>query len=292
MELEITTLIENQPDEEGKFQFEHGFSLYIEADGKKILFDTGQSGNFIENAQKLEKDINALDYCILSHGHYDHTGGVMRLLSEITKKPEFIVGEEIFAPKYKTISDNKENDTNIVIEEQETNYKYIGNPFVEDDLIAAGIKVRKVKEDFIKLSENIYVFHNFERHNDFEKRNEKFVIKENNNILPDDFLDEIAIGIKTTKGLVVVVGCSHIGIANILETISRRINTPIYAVIGGTHLVDADNERINSTIDLFKKMNIQLIAVSHCTGEEGMSLIKEEMKGQFINNKTGNRISI
>ncbi|MDK2808746.1 MAG: 7,8-dihydropterin-6-yl-methyl-4-(beta-D-ribofuranosyl)aminobenzene 5-phosphate synthase, partial [Clostridiales bacterium] len=117
MELQITTLIENQSDDNGTLRFEHGLSIYVEADGKKILFDTGQSGAFIENAKALGINLNTLDYCILSHGHYDHTGGVERFVSEVENLPEFIMGEEFFQPKYKI---NQTND-----------YQYNGNSFSE-----------------------------------------------------------------------------------------------------------------------------------------------------------------
>ena len=99
-------------------------------------------------------------------------------------------------------------------------------------------------------------------------------------------------GIITEKGLVVIVGCSHVGIVNILKTISKRVNIPICAVIGGTHLIEADEFRMQKTMDAFKEMKIQLIAVSHCTGEEGIRLISEELKEQFLYNNTGKVIEI
>ncbi|SEW44715.1 7,8-dihydropterin-6-yl-methyl-4-(beta-D-ribofuranosyl)aminobenzene 5'-phosphate synthase [[Clostridium] fimetarium] len=90
----------------------------------------------------------------------------------------------------------------------------------------------------------------------------------------------------------IIVGCSHIGIVNIMKTISERINIPIYAVIGGTHLIEADEVRMKKTIDAFNEMKIQLVAVSHCTGEEGICLISQEMKEQYLYNNTGKVIEI
>ena len=80
MELKITTLIENQPGQDGRLAFEHGLSLFIEFAGKRLLFDTGQTGAFADNAEKLSIDLSQLDAVILSHGHYDHSGGLARLL--------------------------------------------------------------------------------------------------------------------------------------------------------------------------------------------------------------------
>jgi len=278
MELKITTLIENNSDDKRQLLYEHGLSLYIETDGKNILFDTGESGDFIKNAKYLNKNLSKLDYCIISHGHYDHSGGFEKLVSEVDEFPPLIVGEEFFKPKYKKV------DT--------PGYKFNGNSFDEGFIVKKQISLRKVKQDMIYLTDNIIVFHHFFRYTEYEKRNNRFFIKENTEYSPDNFDDEISMGIKTEKGLVVIVGCSHAGIVNILKTISERIDIPIYAVIGGTHLIEADEVRMKKTIDAFKKMKIQLVAVSHCTGEEGIRLISQEMKEQFLFNNTGKIIEI
>ncbi|MDK2966106.1 MBL fold metallo-hydrolase [Lacrimispora sp.] len=278
MELKITTLIENNPDDKGQLLYEHGLSLYIETDRKNILFDTGESGDFIKNAKSLHKNLDKLDYCIISHGHYDHSGGVEKFISEVDKVPQFIVGEEFFKPKYKTAD--------------APGYKFNGNSFDEEFIAKKQISLRKVKEDMIYLTDHIIVFHHFSRYTDYEVRNSRFFIKENDEFTPDNFDDEISMGIITEKGLVVIVGCSHVGIVNILKTISKRVNIPIHAVIGGTHLIEADEFRMKKTMAAFKDMKIQLIAVSHCTGKEGIRLISEELKEQFLYNNTGKVIEI
>lgn len=278
MELKITTLIENNLDDDGHLLCEHGLSLYIEADGKKILFDTGESGDFIQNAKSLNKKLGELDFCIISHGHYDHSGGVEKFLNEVDHFPSFIVGEEFFKPKYVTAN--------------ASDFQFKGNSFDEDFLVSKGVPLRKVKEDMLYLTDHIIVFHHFSRFTDYEKRNSRFYIKEHGEYIPDDFDDEISLGIITQKGLVVIVGCSHIGVVNILTTISKSIDIPIYAVIGGTHLIEADDYRIQKTIDAFKKMEIQLIAVSHCTGEEGIRRIRDKLGEKFLYNNTGRVIKI
>ena len=132
----------------------------------------------------------------------------------------------------------------------------------------------------------------FSIHTYYEKRNSRFYIKENDTYLPDDFDDEISLGIITQKGLVVIVGCSHIGVVNILKTISKKMDMPIYALVGGTHLIEADESRTAQTIKAFRQMDIRLLAVSHCTGKEGIRLISEQMKEQFFFNNTGKIIEI
>lgn len=276
MELKITTLIENMPGEDARLKFEHGLSLYIEFDGRKILFDTGQTGDYIENAELLGIDLKEIDTFIVSHGHYDHSGGVMKTIDLLRPGTKMYVGWEFFEPKYKILEDKSG--------------KYNGNAFTENDISDKSVNLIKVNEDVTVISGNIIIFKNFKRKNDFEKINSKFVIKKDGEIISDDFFDEIALGLITHKGLVVIAGCSHVGIINILSNIQEKVRIPIYAVIGGTHLVEADNERIDKTVAAFHEMNIEYIAVSHCTGENAIEKIKKEFNNKFILNNTGNEI--
>lgn len=278
MEVRVTALIENNPDDKKELFYEHGLSLYIELEDTNLLFDTGQTGDFIKNSEKLKKSIQDLDYVVISHGHYDHSGGVHRLLATLNRKTEFVVGDEFFDLKYKKLEDGT--------------YKFNGNSFHQSQIEEKGIHLRKIEEDTTYLNDRILIFHNFKRSNEYELRNERFFIQQGETYLPDDFKDEIALGILTSKGLVVVVGCSHVGIINILTDIRKRVNIPIYAVIGGTHLVEADEVRMNRTVMALKEMGIQSIAVSHCTGEEGSKRLSSEFGTRFIRNNTGNVIVI
>lgn len=341
MELKITTLIENMPDDEEILACEHGLSLYIEFDGRKILFDTGQTGEFVSNAQKLGKSLAEVDYFIISHGHYDHSGGVMRLVKELKdavsvgteegigskpwlmEKPadagsgtvtpiSMYVGAEFFHKKYKHLSDGT--------------YRYNGNPFREADLPAERLALHKITEDVTYLEENIMIFKNFKRVTSFEKPNPKFIVERFDRLgdnpgismeraetsvggfteLPDvsetslangkkeisvyeqdDFRDEIALGLRTTKGLVLVVGCSHVGIVNISQTVMERTGEQVYSVLGGTHLMEADEERLDKTMISLRECGLEQIAVSHCTGDAGMEKVAQEFGSNFVKNNTG-----
>ena len=275
MSLKITTLIENLPDAAGKLHFEHGFSVFIETQEWKLLFDTGQSGAFLNNAEALGVDLSTADGVVLSHGHYDHTGGVPALLHKIKPGTPFYIGKEFFAPKYKRLEDNT--------------WKYNGNPF-EKELLTEGeaAKVCFVDSGVTALSESLYLFKNFDRVNGFETVNPKFFVKTESGYEQDLFRDEIALGIKTRQGLVLVVGCSHVGIVNILEHVKKHLSLPVAAVIGGTHLVEAGENRLEETVKAFKNHGVKTIAVSHCTGEAGMVLLQTEFPDGFVLNNTGN----
>ena len=274
MSLKITTLIENNSDENNILLSEHGLSLYIEIDEMKILFDTGQSGDFIKNAEKLKIDLNNLDYVILSHGHYDHTGGFTKLV-ENTKNPfKLIVGNRFFNKKYKLLESNE--------------YKFNGNSFDEKFINMNNISTKYINQDSFNITEDVILFSNFERNTDFEVLNKKFYIKQNDEYIPDDFSDEIVLAIKQQKGLVVILGCSHVGIINILKTIMKRTGMIIYGIVGGSHLIEADELRLSNTIKYFKENNISILRLSHCTGENAIRKLQYEFGNKFVYNNTAN----
>lgn len=271
--MKITTLIENKLGSHEDLYIEHGISLYIEADGKKILFDTGASGNFLDNAKSLNVDLKKIDYVILSHGHHDHSGGFERLMREINPDIKLFVGKEFFNKKHSLRPTGA--------------YDFVGNPFDENFFKKNDIKVEYIDGDETKLTENISIFTNFERNKEFENINKTMYISNKDGYEKDMFRDEISLGIKTTKGLVVIVGCSHAGIVNILDTINKRSNKEIHALVGGTHLIREDDAKINKIIDYLKEREIKVIGACHCTGKQGETMLSQQLEENFITNNTG-----
>lgn len=292
MELKITTLIEDMPDDKSALQYEHGLSLYIEFQGKKILFDTGQSGAFIKNAEKLGKTITGIDYLTVSHGHYDHSGGVLQTIPLLDERTRMLVGKGFFAPKYKRLP--------------EGGYKYTGNCFTEQELTAMlyekNVIFSQVDEDVRWLDDNIVIFRNFRSETSFEQPDPDFLLRcethcsngicHMGDYCLDEFKEELAMGLLTSEGLVLVTGCSHVGIVNILRHVGKHLDIPVRCVLGGTHLVAAGRERLEKTVEAFKQLDIEKIAVSHCTGEAGMEMLQENFRENYIRNNTGNVVCL
>ena len=274
MELKITTLIENQPGQDGRLAFEHGLSLFIEFAGKRLLFDTGQTGAFADNAEKLSIDLSQLDAVILSHGHYDHSGGMARLLPLLSPGTPIYAGKEFFAAKYKKLPGDR--------------FQYNGNPFPREIFASYPVRLHLLEAGVSALSPDILLFKNFDWSFPFEKPNPRFYTGDASGFHPDLFPDETALGLLTGRGLVFLSGCAHPGIVNMLRRAVSETGLPVYAVIGGTHLVDASDERIRASIDAFRELQIRQIAVSHCTGLKGEALLRDAFPGQFIPNHTGN----
>lgn len=289
MVWKLTTLIENHGDKEGVLACEHGLSVLIEGEGFRMLMDTGQSGAFYENAEKMGLSLADLDCLLLSHAHYDHTGGLFRLINRGSMPKKVYVGRHFFRKCYHRKADG--------------HMKFIGMKFDRQILHELGVPVEEICTDSLDIAGGVTLYRNFEQITDYEKLNPDFFYQEEDsvcapfgrcadslNYIPDSFEDETAVALETGEGLFVVAGCSHPGIVNILTTISARSGRKICGVIGGTHLVDADETRVRKTAEDFKKLGIRYVGVSHCTGDQNLRILKECFGEGFVFNCTGNVI--
>lgn len=279
--MKITTIIENSLGDNKELNNEHGLSFFIETPECNILFDTGKTGNFTENAKVLGVDLNKVDYLVLSHAHYDHCGGVRRFLDTLNAYPKFYVSENFFvnSDKYHYSDGSQKLDFTSTSKE----YRYIGIDFDEAFIKDKKLNVNYVDGDMVKISEKVYIFTNFQKIYDFEALNPNMKIKKGEKYIVDPFNDEITVAVDTEKGLLILLGCSHPGILNIVDTIAKRTGKKIYGIMGGTHLVEADGQRINKTIERLKEINIEIIGVSHCTGEKAVKMFKEKCDNFFVN---------
>src|SRR6056297_2788789 len=184
MALRITTLIEDSPGEDTALEYEHGLSLFIEYDGHSILFDTGQTGAFVRNAEMLGVKLLTLEKAVLSHGHYDHTGGLLTL-ADTARSFELYLKECILQKKYAY---------------KEGRYEFKGNAFNKADLRKLGISYRLVEEDWTELLPGVWLITNFPRVYTEEMVNPRFVLEENGKYRQDDFDDEVILAFETPRG--------------------------------------------------------------------------------------------
>lgn len=278
MGLRIVTLIEDRLSENSELLCEHGLSIYIEINNLKILFDTGQSGKFIENAEKLGIDLSDLQYVIISHNHYDHTGGLKELVAEIGNPFKLIVGQDFFQNRFKYEMGNRIS---------------IGSGFDMEYIRTHNIDVKHISENIYPVTENVAIISNFDNIINVDKLNGKFYKEYGSKYVKDNFIDEIALLVTLDEGVIAVLGCSHPGIVNILSTIEKRLGKNLYGVVGGTHLIEADEQMLGETVTYFKeKDSLRFLALFHCTGEKASRAFKNEFSRQFINNYTGNEIIV
>lgn len=280
--LKITTLAENSNEEHENLNNEFGFSVYIENGEDKIIFDTAKAGEFLINAQKLNIDLSEADALVLSHAHYDHCGGVLKYFDSFNPEGKKLYVKDSFFD----FSDNKYyHDTvgqKFDFTDGTPGYFSVGIDFDEKDLKERNVMVEYLDTNSMHIGKNITLFGNFTPSND-----PKMVVKNNNQYEIDTFDEEIALVIDTEEGLVIISGCSHNGILNIVNTIQEKTGEKVYAVIGGFHLLDASEEKIQDTIDRFKELDIEKIGLSHCTGPKATKMFLEQMPSQTFVNETG-----
>ncbi|MEE1060550.1 MAG: MBL fold metallo-hydrolase [Ruminococcus sp.] len=248
--MKITALTENITFLEN-INTEHGLSLFIETENHKILFDTGQTSLFAENAEKLGVDLSEVDLCFISHGHYDHTGGLSKFL-EINSTAPIYINEFAFEPHF--------NGTE----------RYIGmdiNLKDNDRLKFAG--------DYLKIDDELEVFSFNKESRPYPTDTYGLNVKEGENIMPDDFRHEHYLLIKENEKRILISGCSHKGILNITQWTKPDI------LVGGFHFKDLDpkgsgKEVLEKSAEILNSFNTKYYTC-HCTGTEQFEFLKKLM---------------
>jgi len=277
MQLQITTLSENTAGL-GNFLGEWGLSLLVETQGQNILFDTGQSISASHNADLLGIDLGNIDRIVLSHGHYDHTGGLRQILHRMRKKIEIIAHPDVWAVKYSRREGQED--------------KYIGIPFHRQTLESLGARFNLTTEP-VAITDSIMTTGEIPMVTEYEEIEPHLMVKEGDGFKRDKLLDDQAIIINTEPGLVVVLGCAHRGIINTLYHARELTGVKtVHTVLGGCHLMDASEERIRLTIAVLKELGVQKIGVSHCTGLPASAIMAQQFGDKFFFNNTGTRISL
>jgi len=275
MEIKITTLSENTAS--AGCLAEWGISMLVEADGLRVLFDTGAGIAAVHNAQLLGVDLSAVDRIVLSHGHYDHTGGLCEVLRRAGQK-EVIAHPAVWGRKYGRLKDEPE--------------RYIGIPFVREGLEVMGASFI-LSDEPVKLSANMMTTGEIPMVTDYEAVDTNLYVKEGDERKPDSLPDDLALIFDAEFGLVVILGCAHRGIVNTLRHARKLTGKElIYAAIGGTHLLHASKERLEKTVAALKEMGVQRLGVSHCTGFASSAYLAREFGNGFFLNNAGTRFTL
>jgi 7,8-dihydropterin-6-yl-methyl-4-(beta-D-ribofuranosyl)aminobenzene 5'-phosphate synthase len=270
----ITTLMDNVAS--GKLQSEHGLSLWVEYQGKRILFDTGQSDLVLKNAKELGVNLAETDAIVISHGHYDHTGGLSAVL-DIAKNATLYIHPEALGPKFTQKGDNIRN---------------IGMTLSTKERIHALDESKRVvwTEMPTEVLPGLLITSQIPRNTNFEDTTGAFFINHNCK-KNDELIDDQALFFETQNGLVVLLGCAHSGVINTLDYVVKLTGQKcIYGAIGGMHLLNASAERIEYTIEAFRRYKVQKIGHAHCTGLKAAEKFNEAFADQCFVCSVGTRI--
>ncbi|WP_018702016.1 MBL fold metallo-hydrolase [Anaeromusa acidaminophila] len=252
--MKLTVLVDNNTIIDRYFRGEPGVSYFIECSGQKILFDTGYSELFCLNALKLGLDLRSLDAVVLSHGHNDHSWGLgelVRFLAEAQgegfqkKMPALVAHDDAFLPKQE-----QGLDIGMMLSMEQ-----LQNSFA----------VRKERMS-LWLTEKLVFLGEIKRSNSFEGRSPLGKTLRNGQWEDDFLLDDSALAYCSSKGLVIITGCSHAGIANIVEQAKSVCGEErIYDVIGGFHLQNPSPEVLEQTVSYFHACSPNTVHAGHCT---------------------------
>jgi 7,8-dihydropterin-6-yl-methyl-4-(beta-D-ribofuranosyl)aminobenzene 5'-phosphate synthase len=273
--IKVTTLVENTvPPGLAPLLGELGLSFLIDTGEKKILFDAGQGLAILDNAQALGIDLSEIDTVVLSHGHFDHARGVKNLLG-CNNKFTLVAHPEIFYNKMAGGGGN---------------YFPIG---ISDDkavLENSGIKIL-LDENSVEIAPGIRTTGKIPMETDFEEVEAMFFKGESGQEIPDKIEDDRALILDTEKGTVVIFGCAHRGSINTLNHVVQLTgNKKIHAVMGGLHLLFADDEKLKKVTACIRDFSIEKMVIGHCTGFKAMVSLVNEFGDKVIPNTVGNVI--
>lgn len=251
-EVKITTICENRTPRSGLLG-EHGLSMLLEAGGKKILFDTGAGATLACNAARLGLDLTGLDAVVLSHGHYDHTGGLKWVLGIQVPASLAVYGHpDIFGEKHASRKNGPP--------------EYIGIPWKREDAEALGARFCLGREP-ADLGGGIRSTGEIPRSPRAAKEESPFLVREGGGFAEDRLLDDQALVVESSAGLIVLLGCAHAGLIETLEhVLSLTGESRIYALLGGTHLSSVPEERLDEIAAALRRFAPEIIAPCHCSG--------------------------
>ena len=263
----LTILVDNLVPGKSRFLGEHGFSMFVETDDGNYLFDTGRGKSIIHNAILRQKDLRDIRGIVLSHSHADHTGGLPEVLPYHSNIAVF-AHPDIFLNRYRL---NKKGEK-----------RFSGMPFRREYIEKMGADFR-FNTNESELAPGIHLTGVIPRVTPFEigDMSGRYIEKDGETI-PDLIEDDQSLILNTRRGYVIVLGCAHAGLINIIShTIRIFGEQPIYAVIGGTHLGYVEDAQLEATTEALKAFHISHLVPSHCTGVQTAARLAGEFPDSF-----------
>jgi 7,8-dihydropterin-6-yl-methyl-4-(beta-D-ribofuranosyl)aminobenzene 5'-phosphate synthase len=279
MKTRITILCENLIGQRVGLG-EHGFSAFIETDRGDYLFDTGGGRSIVANSLTLDKDLRTARRIFLSHGHYDHTGGLSEVL-KLRGNVDVHAHPHVFLDRTAVLRENG----------KETK-RFIGIPYKKRYLESLGANFI-LNTDFMEVEKGVFLTGEVPRKTPFEKPDPRLFRDINGKTEPDVFLDDQSLIMESEKGLILVLGCAHSGVINIIHhVINKTGKQKFYAILGGTHLDFLTPEQLEESIKSLKKMDVERIGVSHCTGMRAACRLLQEFGDRYFYGYVGSVLEI
>ena len=272
-DLQITVLVDNDV-RDASLVGEHGLSMWVKADGRRILFDTGAGKALPQNAAVLGVNLATADAVVLSHGHADHTGGLATVLEQ-APRARIVAHPAALEAKY-TCSEGAAPRA-----------AGMATAFVR--ALGSADRQRVPTRGPTEIAPGVWVTGEVPRRTDFEDTGGRFCLDPAGQQV-DTLVDDQSMWIDSAAGIVVVCGCAHSGIVNTLNAVARAAGREsISAVIGGTHLLRASPERLEQTARALEGYNVRLLATCHCTGKTGQEFFHRRLPERAVACVAGSR---
>ena len=277
--MKIINLVENEPGDSG-CEAAHGLSFYVETENHKLLFDSSPSEVVIRNARMLGVDLTAVDTVILSHGHYDHSGGILPFVE--------------LNPRAKIYMQNNAGGEYYAFDGEEKGFRYIGI----DKKILSLPQVQLLRGD-TKIDDELQVFTVDQRAYPLPSTNKRLRELCDGQYIQDEFHHEQNLLLTTGGKKILFCGCAHNGILNVMETLERKLGPTSLPdlVIGGFHLMkrtefsEADTAEVTEIANRLKSYKAHF-ATCHCTGLPVFNQMKEIMGDQLSYVHSGDEVLV
>ncbi|WP_430817809.1 MBL fold metallo-hydrolase [Carboxylicivirga sp. RSCT41] len=272
--MKLTALIDNKQDVK-QLKCEHGLSFLLETENRVILFDTGQSDKFIHNAKVLNIDLSRVDYAVISHGHYDHAGGLPAFL-KMNSKAQVFIHREAFKKRFSRSSAMvKEN----------------GIPW-RNQLGQYSDRITLLDDDLL-VEPGLQLMGSIKARTGYEIVNDRLVVEDDQAFKPDTFDDELVLIASESNKNLVLAGCAHTGIVNILHAAEERYDHSSFdCVAGGLHLNGQQVNDVDSIIEAVKGFDVKKWAIDHCTGDLAFEQFSNAFHERVVYFGTGAQLSI
>jgi len=275
-DLRITVLAENTVRATDLLA-EHGLALWIEADGHRILFDTGQGKVLRHNATHLDISLDSAEMVVISHGHFDHTGGLEAVVDS-NEQMSVCLHPAALEAKY--------------AREKMPPHRSIGIPGLDVQTLRGKAQWLLWTPEPTKLFDGVCVTGEIPRRNDFEDTGGPFY-RDESCADPDPLVDDQALYIETSAGLVVVLGCAHAGVVNTLDYVAELTGqTRVCAVLGGMHLARANVRRLEATVAALERYGVRRVGPAHCTGMRAGSYLWSRLPAECFECSVGSVLTV
>jgi 7,8-dihydropterin-6-yl-methyl-4-(beta-D-ribofuranosyl)aminobenzene 5'-phosphate synthase len=259
---------------------EHGFSVFIETDRGNYLFDTGRGQSIVANSLALGKDLRTVQKIFLSHGHYDHTGGLPEVL-KLKGRVDVHVHPDVFIDRI-----------HVLQEEGQEKKRFVGLPFKRSYLEFLGAHFL-INKEFTEVENEMFLTGEVPRRTAFEKPDQRLFAERNGILGQDIFADDQSLVIDTGGGLILILGCAHSGLVNIIKHVLEKTGKEKFqAILGGTHLDFLTSAQLEETVGVLRKMNIERMGASHCTGMKAAFRLHQEFGDRFFYGCVGSVLEI